>query len=79
MSWFGLKLTLFLQEKIASFELGHQKKVSNQYNPTLEIFLQSLCLFLFYLANDIFNILTKNIWKIIKMVKFFSTIHILFI
>ena len=39
MSLLDFEVTLILQEKIAKFGLGHQKKVSHECSSSLEFFL----------------------------------------
>ena len=48
MSWRDSKITLILQEKIAKFEFGHQKKVLDECSLTLEFFSCKICAYLFF-------------------------------
>ena len=56
--------TLILQEKIAKFELSHQKKVLDECSSTLEFFLVKYVHISFWSADVIFSTLMKNTWKI---------------
>ena len=63
------KVTLILQEKIVKFELGHQRKVLDEYSLTLEFFLVKYVHISFFLIDITFSNLIKKKFKKLKFRK----------
>ena len=61
--------SLILQEKIAKFELGHQKRVLDERSSTLEFFLVKCVHIFFWSKNIIFSTLTLYTPKKINLEK----------
>ena len=58
-----IHISLILQEKIAKFELSHQKKVLDECSSTMEFFLVKYVNVLFLSMDVLFSTLMKNTWK----------------